>query len=184
MFPPIPGWDAMHPMIVHFPIALLLIAPVLVLLGILLRRQSRGLFIAALALMVIGTVATYFAVATGEAAGELAEKMPGVAAVLENHEELAELTRLIFTGLTLVFAVILFLPQLFKKRLGHRSSLIVSLAFLLFYSAGTLALINVAHQGGRLVHELGVRAMIAPNSSTAQPAVPERESSQRERDDH
>src|SRR5512138_3423077 len=108
MFPPIPSWDSVHPLIVHFPIALLLVAPILVILGILLPRQSRGLFIAALVLMAIGTIATYFAVATGEAAGELAERTPGVAAVLENHEELADTTRVIFTALTVIFAVILF----------------------------------------------------------------------------
>lgn len=166
MFPPIPSWDSVHPLIVHFPIALLLVAPVLVILGILWTRQSRGLFIAALILMAIGTIATYFAVATGEAAGELAERTPGVATVLENHEELAETTRVIFTALTVIFAVILF-ALLFKKRLGYRSSLILNLAFLVLYGAGSLVLINVAHQGGRLVHQFGVRAMV---TSTPAPA--------------
>ena len=32
-FPPIPSWDGLHPLIVHFPIALLLVAPLLVVLG-------------------------------------------------------------------------------------------------------------------------------------------------------
>ena len=183
MFPPIPSWDAMHPLIVHFPIALLLVAPILVLLGMFLRKQSRGLFIAALILMALGTIATYVAVATGEAAGELAERTAGVAAVLEGHQELAETTRLIFTALTIIFAAILFAPLLFKRRLGHRSSLVLSLAFLLFYSAGSLVLINVAHQGGRLVHEFGVRAMVG----TPAPAKSNPETSQREQkreDDH
>jgi hypothetical protein len=30
------------------------------------------------------------------------------------------------------------------------------IAFLALYSAGLLLLVNTAHQGGRLVHELGV----------------------------
>jgi uncharacterized membrane protein len=167
MFPPVPSWDAMHPLIVHFPIALLLVAPVLVLLGMLLPKQSRGLFIAALLLMALGTIATYVAVATGEAAGELAERTPGVAAVLEGHEELAQTTRLIFTALTVIFGVVLFAPLLFKRSLGRKSSLALNLAFLLFYSAGALVLANVAHQGGRLVHEFGVRAMMTTNSVAA-----------------
>lgn len=181
MFPPIPNWDAMHPLIVHFPIALLLVAPILVLLGLLLPRQSRGLFIGAFVLMAFGTIATYFAVATGEAAGELAERTLGVAAVLETHEELAETTRLIFTALTVIFAVILFVPLLFKRRLGRRSFVVLSLAFLLFYSAGTFVLINVAHQGGRLVHEFGVRAMVAPSSQPVRPAGDDSESRTRGR---
>jgi uncharacterized membrane protein len=169
MFPPLPSWDAMHPLIVHFPVALLLVAPVLVLLGMLLPKQSRGLFIAALVLMALGTIAGYVAVATGEAAGELAERTPGVAAVLEGHEELAQTTRLIFTALTVIFGVILFAPLLFKRNLGRKRSLALNLAFLLFYSAGTVVLVNVAHQGGRLVHEFGVRAMITTNSAPAPP---------------
>jgi len=32
-FPPIPNWDALHPLIIHFPIALLLIAPIFVVVG-------------------------------------------------------------------------------------------------------------------------------------------------------
>jgi uncharacterized membrane protein len=165
MFPPIPSWDALHPLIIHFPVALLLVAPILVILGMLLPRQSKGLFIAAFVLMALGTVATYVAVATGEAAGELAERTAGVAAVLEGHEKLAETTRLIFTALTVIFAVILFAPPLLKRHLGHRSWLVLSMAFLVFYSAGMVVLVNVAHQGGRLVHEFGVRAMTTPSQA-------------------
>ena len=41
------------------------------------------------------------------------------------------------------------------------------LAFLVLYGTGALFLVNTAHQGGRLVHELGVRAPVAPSSQTA-----------------
>jgi uncharacterized membrane protein len=167
MFPPIPSWDALHPLIIHFPVALLLVAPALVILGMLLPKQSKGLYIAAFVLMALGTIATYVAVATGEAAGELAERTAGVAAVLEGHEKLAETTRLIFTALTVIFAVILFAPPLLRKNLGHRSWLVLSMAFLVFYSAGVVVLVNVAHQGGRLVHEFGVRAMTTNQSPVA-----------------
>jgi len=48
-FPPIPSWDAWHPMIIHFPIALLLIAPVFILLGALLEpARGRPYLIAAM----------------------------------------------------------------------------------------------------------------------------------------
>lgn len=167
MFPPIPSWDAVHPLIIHFPIALLLVGPVLIVLGLFLPKQSRGLFIGALVVMALGTIGTYFAVATGQAAGELAERTPGVAGVLERHEELAEIARAVFTALTVVFAAILFVPTIFKKRLGRKSVAVVSLAFLLFYAGGAILLANVAHQGGRLVHEYGVHAMITSGSGSA-----------------
>jgi uncharacterized membrane protein len=170
MFPSIPSWDAVHPLIVHFPIALLLGAPVLVIIGLLLRRQSVGLFIAAFVLMVIGTTATYVAVASGEATAEVSARLPTAATVLENHEELAETTRVIFTVLTVIFAAILFGPRLVKRRLGHRSAVVLTVAFLLLYSAGSLVLINAAHQGGRLVHEFGLRA---GGTNNATPTVSE-----------
>ena len=38
--PPIPSWDGLHPLIIHFPIALLLVAPLLVLVGALLKPEK------------------------------------------------------------------------------------------------------------------------------------------------
>ena len=166
-FPPIPSWDALHPLIIHFPIALLFVAPILVLLGILLPKQGRGLLIAALVVMALGTVGTYFAVATGEAAGELAERTPGVAAVLERHEELAQTTRAVFTALTIIFAAVLFVPLVFKRGLARKTMALINLAFLVFYAGGALVLANVAHQGGRLVHEYGVHAMMTGGATPA-----------------
>lgn len=182
MFPPIPSWDAVHPLIVHFPIALLLVAPILIIVGMLLPGQRMGLFIAAFCLIAMGTIGAYVAVATGEAAGELAKRSPGVAAILEAHEELAETSRLIFTALTVIFGAILFGPLLFKRRLGPKSSLVLLVAFLLFYSAASLVLINVAHEGGRLVHEFGVRAMVTTNATSAK-QIPEINKQEKKHDD-
>ena len=175
MFTAIPSWDALHPMIVHFPIALLLVAPLLVILGLLLPKQSRGLFFSAVVLMALGTISTYFAVSTGEAAGELAEKNPSIEMVLEAHEGLAETTQLIFTALTVIFAAIVFAPSLFKRGLARKSSIALNVAFLLFYSAGALVLVNVAHQGGRLVHEFGVSSAPANSTSSRSQKEPARQ---------
>jgi uncharacterized membrane protein len=181
MFPSIPSWDAVHPLIVHFPIALLLVAPILIIVGMLLPGQRMGLFIAAFGLIAMGTIGIYVAEATGEAAGELAKSTPGIAAILEAHEELAETARLIFTALTVIFAAILFGPLLFKRRLGHRSSAVLIVAFLILYSAGSLVLINVAHEGGRLVHEFGVRAMSTTQTSSR--SIPEASTQEKKNDD-
>jgi uncharacterized membrane protein len=166
--PPIPSWDGLHPIIVHFPIALLLIAPILVLLGSFFPQKGGSFLISAFILMLIGTIATWVAVSTGEAAGELAERMANVEAVLENHEELAETTRTVFTALTAIFGVIVFAPLLFKKELPNLVVIPLNLAFLLFYGAGAVLLLNTAHEGGRLVHEFGVHAVM--NGASAQNA--------------
>ncbi len=169
--PPVPSWDALHPLVVHFPVALLLVAPLLVLLGLILEpKRGRGLLASALVLMVLGTVAAWVAVGTGEAAGRLAERTPAVNAILEHHEELAESVRLVFTTLTVVFAAVLFLPGLLRRPLGRAATSSILVVFLAFYAVGALLLANTAHNGGRLVHEQGVHALMAPSPPSLETA--------------
>lgn len=168
MFPPIPSWDGLHPLIIHFPIALLLVAPILILIGLMSPNKGRAFLGAALVLMILGTIASWVAVSTGEAAGELAERAAGAGAVLEQHEDLAETTRMAFTGLTALFLVILFAPAIFRRQFPKKVLLPVNLLFLILYGSAVVLLVNTAHQGGRLVHEFGVRAMMA--QTTTQPS--------------
>ena len=78
-FPTIPSWDALHPLIIHFPIALLLIAPIFIVVGaVLTPAKGRAYLIAAMVLLLVGTAAIFVAVETGEAAGKLAERTPGM----------------------------------------------------------------------------------------------------------
>jgi uncharacterized membrane protein len=162
--PPIPSWEGLHPLIIHFPIVLLLVAPILVLVGALLKpEKGRSVLYIALALMIAGTLSIFLAAATGEAAGKLAERTPQIDAVLEHHEELADATRAVFSGITLIYAAILFAPKAFQKLSGRLVSTVLPLVFLFFYGVGVLLLTNTAHNGGRLVHEFGVRAMVAPS---------------------
>lgn len=165
-FPTIPPFDAVHPLVVHFPIALLLIAPLFIVIGVLLRRQAGGRWfeLAALLLMACGTAGTFLAVASGEAAGRLAERSAAVSSVLERHEELAETTRAVFALLTVAFAAILFGPRLLKREVAPAIRTVLTGVFLVFYAAGAVVLVNTAHNGGRLVHELGVTAALPPLS--------------------
>src|SRR5581483_1632849 len=118
-FPPIPAWDAFHPLIVHFPIALLLVAPLFIVMGALLQpEKGRAYMFAALILMAVGTSAVFVALETGEAAAKLAERTPEINAVLEHHEQLAELTRVVFSALTVLLAAILLLPRLLRRSSG------------------------------------------------------------------
>ncbi len=172
MFPPIPSWDGLHPIIVHFPIGLLLIVPIIIIIGMFMPKNGRTFLVSAFVLMLIGTIATFIAVSTGEAAGELAEQINNVEAVLEEHEELAETTRTVFAVLTGIFGVIVFAPMLIKKELSRMITIPLNLAFLLFYGSGTVLLMNTAHQGGRLVHEFGVRAVMASTAQNSLGTIP------------
>lgn len=174
--PPIPAWNALHPLIVHFPIALLLVAPLFILIGVLLQPgKGRAYLFAALILMGLGTGAVFLALETGEAAAQAAERVPGVKAVLESHEDLAESTRVVFSGLTLLFAAILLLPRLLRRGPAWLAGRALPMVFLVLYGAGMIVLANTAHNGGRLVHEFGVRAMATPGGQPATALEAERD---------
>jgi uncharacterized membrane protein len=166
--PPIPSWQAIHPLVVHFPIALLLIAPVFIVIGVALKpERSFPFLLTALILMTFGTVSTFVAASSGEGAGELVGNAAQAKAVLEQHEELAEITEIAFSALTLIFASILFVPRLLKREPTRAISTILPLVFLIFYATGAVTLANTAHQGGRLVHELGIRAQMQPGGAAS-----------------
>ncbi len=165
--PPIPAWDSLHPLIVHMPIGLLLVVQIFILLGAVISTlRGRPFLLAGLILMVLGTASTYVAVETGEAAGKLVERTPAINAVLQHHEQLAERTRLVFSILTVVFAAVLVAPRALHRDWTRAFSPIAPLVFLVFYLAGTIVLVNTGHNGGRLVHEYGVQAIVAPSPST------------------
>lgn len=175
-FPPIPSWDALHPLIIHFPIGLLLVAPLFVVLGGLLELRTAGkgrpYLVAALVLIALGTAATFVAIETGEAAGKLVDRTDALSAVLERHESLAETTRLVFSVLTVILAAILLVPRAFRRELPRAATAGLLAAFIVSYSAGAVLLANTAHNGGRLVHEFGARAFMAPTESPVAAETP------------
>ena len=158
--PALPAWSDLHPAVIHFPIALLLVAPLFVVAGALLHARGRMLLVAALALMILGTGGAWLAVATGEAASDVAESRPGLKAAVEQHEDLAETTRAVFTALTVLFALIVALPPLIRKA-NVLTTTVAPLLFLIAYAAGALLLANTAHQGGQLVHQTGASPAIS-----------------------
>ncbi len=158
MFSMLPNWNDLHPVVVHFPIALLLIAPLFVALSLFFPKSARTLAVSALLLMGIGTIGAILAVETGEAGTDAIEKIAAAKVVLERHEQLAELIPPIFGGLTTAFAALLLVPVLRRKELSRTVWTVLTGAFLVAYLAGSVVLIDAAHQGGRLVHELGTHS--------------------------
>lgn len=168
LLPDLPKWNHVHPLVVHFPIALLMIAPLFVLGGTIAgAAKGRQYLVTGFLLMLLGTGATFLAAATGDAAGEVANRTGLIAIVLERHEQMADKTEIIFSVLTILFAAILFLPRLMKIQSPTAFARAVPLVFLLVYLAGIGALVNTAHNGGRLVHELGIHNPPAPGSAAA-----------------
>lgn len=157
-----PPWSHVHPLVVHFPIALLIVAPALVLLGLLLPSLRAGIHLAALVLLLFGTLGALLAWATGEAASNLAQRTPELRAALDHHEHFAQLGTLLFAVLTLLF-VLLWLRYR-SRRQAPLKGLAVSLYLLwLVAAAGAMSVLSVAgYFGGRMVHELGIHAIPSP----------------------
>ncbi len=170
--PPMQSWEGLHPLIVHIPIGLLLCLPFLVILGLIAQKNKETFYLIAFLLLLVGTIGTILAVATGSAAAKVAEATIGSSkAILEEHEELAETTRNIYIILTLLYSAFLFLPVILKKAISPKLHLIGNIVFVLFFCLGILALVNTAHYGGRLVHEFGIKSSIK-GTSGQQPPMP------------
>lgn len=158
--PPVPAWDGLHPLIIHFPIALLLVAPVFLLIGAIGGPRGRSYLWSALILMVLGTAAVFVSIETGEAAGKMAERSPEINTVLQRHEHLAERTRVTFTVLTGIFAALMIATHVVQRWRTRLFLTAAPLLLLVAYSFAALLLSDTAHNGGRLVHELGVKALV------------------------
>ena len=179
-FPPMPTWDSMHPMIIHFPIVLLLLSPVFVLISATLSPpKGKPYMVSALLILLLGTGSLFIAGSTGHSAAELAERGGAVEAVLEAHEDLASETQIVFAGLSTILLGMYFIPRLLKRQENRLFSTFLPLSFLVLYMVGFLFLVNTAHAGGRLVHEFGIHAIVP--ASSALPGTPETEEATVER---
>lgn len=143
----------LHPIIVHFPIALLVTGFLVELAGAILRRA--WLTNAGLLFLVIGTLGTVAAARSGEAAEHEIVETEAIAPTLEEHEEGGKRTMWYFLALTAVRGTLAW---------RRRFTPIVRWVFLLLWAAGLFLLAETAYHGGELVYEhgAGVAAVPAP----------------------
>jgi|ERR1019366_802730 uncharacterized membrane protein len=158
----VPGWDGLHPMIIHFPIVLFLLPPLFLLLAAFTHAERRCLFLsAALTVMVLATTSLYVAFETGEAAETLINQRAEITTVVEHHQEFADLSRSSFTAATALFSLVLLIRRLLHLHTRELTA-VLPLGFVAFYGLGLFWLIHTAYNGERLVHEFGVKGVIAP----------------------
>jgi len=168
LLPPMPAWDAAHPLIVHLPIGVLMFSPVLLIIALLDRKRRMVWASAGLVAMVFGTAAAFVAVFSGEAAADHVVATDTVRHAIHDHEELAETARTLFAVLTGVLAVLLVLGATAAKKKALKPVVVIgSVLFAIADVVGLGVLANAGHAGGLLVHQYGVRAPLA--ASTAAP---------------
>jgi len=168
--PPQPPWEGLHPLVIHFPIALLFVTPVFVVLAGLLGRPGRWFGLTALILLVMGTVSGYVAVQTGDAAFDVLEEIDDDGwEVVEEHQDAAKKVQSLFVGLTVLYAVILALPLVIWKLNAWLYWFIANLVFLALLMVVNIQLANAAHLGGRLVHQYGARAVLGEPAEESEP---------------
>lgn len=162
-----PALSQVHPLIVHFPIALLMVVPLLVLLGLVWREHRPGIHIATLVLLMIGTSLAVLAVISGLSAAGSVQPTPELRAALESHERLAKRNAFFYADLTMAFILIQLAPLLWKSWDSRRRILLLNLAWLMVSLGANVLLIRTGHLGGRMVHELASR----PHAHPALPAT-------------
>ena len=172
MFPPIPPWSGLHPPVVHLPIALLIVAPIFVLLSLAVPRLRQGFAASALMLMILGWLGASLAVLTGESAARFVQETPAISKVLHEHIKLAGITRAVFTLLIVLYGPFLAFPFYRDASFPRKLDLSLHAAFLAAYLGGMLLLANTADRGGHLVHVYGVHAVLAPSQSVEKPGAP------------
>lgn len=144
-----------HPMLVHFPIVLLSFGTLLYLV-VALRggdlASRRGLSLLAFLCLAAGLLSAVLAAGFGDMALDIAIDKGFDRAPLEQHEDLAGPTIVVFGLLVLAQAFALW--KAYPLR-GGRAWLLAVVAV-----AGVSLLLATAYYGGRLVYELGVN--VAP----------------------
>lgn len=141
-----------HPILVHFPIALLFASVLFDLLGTALSRDSfrEG----ALWLLGLGLTGGIVAAVAGVMAEDAAEKAGIAESLIETHETWAQVT-------LVIMAVLLLARLLLRNRFSTRTFA----AYLAVATVGLFALIATGHTGGDLVYRHGAGVTSIPHSS-------------------
>lgn len=137
-----------HPLIVHFPIALLTIGVALRLIHYFLRKSrfSQATLFSAWVLLFLGVGFAWIAVIAGEAAEDIVGSTLCEPQILERHKHLAYSTAALFS-----FAYLLDLGKAWLQK----PMLLLTIALSILYTAAAGTLLFTGGYGSNLVFEQG-----------------------------
>ncbi|MDT0687620.1 DUF2231 domain-containing protein [Autumnicola psychrophila] len=136
--------EVYHPLSVHFPIVLLLLAFIFKLFALKFKRElweTGGTL-----MLLLGVVGIWIAIYTGNLADGIVSRKLCDPTILKDHENMAYLSAYIFSGSLLVDLAAYFKISFFRK-------LIVQFVLVLGLAAGTGVLMYVGHLGVTLVYQ-------------------------------
>ena len=144
----------LHPLVVHFPIVLVVLLPVSVFVALWAVRKgatARRVWYLPLAFAAALTLSSWIAVQTGEAEEDRVEDIVGVR-VMHGHEEAAE-RFLVLSGVLLVVAA----AGLVRGQIGRAARIVTAAGAVGLVVAGA----QVGHSGGLLVYRHGAASAYA-----------------------
>ncbi len=152
-----PGTEYIHPMIVHFPIALILVGFLFEVFGMLSKKEfySKSAFL----LLLLGAAGVIAAYITGNRAGDGLSEVGSLKQALESHEDSALVT-VVLIGAVAAARIVMVATKRFSGALRWSA--------VALYFVGVLSIIRTGHLGGTLVyrHAAGVQLQIEDESST------------------
>jgi len=139
-----------HPVIVHFPIALLLVATFFLLIHFFFRGEYKRIFLnSAFFVLILGVIGAWLAIFTGDLADGIVSRKICDPTVLKDHELAGQTTAYLFTGAAIIH-LLLFLNVL----KGKMETLLPFLIFVLMI-VGSVFLYRTGHSGASVVYQQG-----------------------------
>lgn len=136
--------ETIHPIIVHFPIALLLTSTFISLLAVLFKNKREELKIVLYWILILGSISVLAALASGLYEDERVIHDNAIHQIMEVHKLLGFIITSAFVSITLWFIIR-------KRKIRYRELWIITL-FLIVTSA---VLVYSAYLGGKMVYEQG-----------------------------
>ncbi|MBZ9630787.1 hypothetical protein LB465_08345 [Salegentibacter sp. LM13S] len=140
--------EVFHPLSVHFPIALLLVAFLfkLIALGSIKEVWKQG----GTVLLILGTIGIWIAIYTGDLADGIVSRTICDPTALKDHENMAYITAWLFT-----FSLLLDLLKFSKFQTITKQKKLLSFFCILALTIGSGYLMYVGHLGATLVYQQG-----------------------------
>jgi uncharacterized membrane protein len=155
LFPGIHAMDNVHPLLVHFPIALFVLAFVFQGIVVFGKRDTLQKFSSGL--LYLGVLMAAPTLVAGWLASDQAEKLPGYTPTIDRVETIHSALMFVVGGLGLLLAILTYLK---RRNLSRKTQ------WVLF--GGLLVLVTLlgigADRGGQLVYQFGVggERMVGP----------------------